>query len=165
MHSQKQIRSSSIFLIELILAIFFFSLASAVCVQIFVKSHLLSQSSQQLNFAVRECGSVAELLTTADGLSHFGLQLASLYPQAEQSDFPTVTLYYDRQFCPCDSHNAIYRLTFTLTDISASFRGSTADAFNTYETTLLFEDLSSKSTIYRLDVSHHIPKEVQHEKK
>ena len=59
-------RSSSLFLMELILAILFFSIASAVCVQFFVKSHLLSRSSDALNYAANECASVAELLDTAN---------------------------------------------------------------------------------------------------
>lgn len=40
MTPQKQSRSSALFLTELTLAILFFAAASAVCVQIFVKSHL-----------------------------------------------------------------------------------------------------------------------------
>ncbi len=52
MTPQKQSRSSALFLTELTLAILFFAAASAVCVQIFVKSHLLSLHSRQLNLAV-----------------------------------------------------------------------------------------------------------------
>ena len=47
-------QSSSLFLMELILAILFFSITSAVCVQFFVKSHLLSRESKALAQAVNE---------------------------------------------------------------------------------------------------------------
>ena len=42
-------KRSSLFLLELIIAILFFSLTSAVCVQIFVRAHLISRQTQELN--------------------------------------------------------------------------------------------------------------------
>ena len=44
---------SSLFLLELIFAILFFSVASAVCVQVFVKSHTLSTQAHDLTQASR----------------------------------------------------------------------------------------------------------------
>ena len=43
---------SSLFLIELILAIFFFIIAMAVCLQLFVKAHTLSNDTISMNHAV-----------------------------------------------------------------------------------------------------------------
>ena len=43
---------SSLFLMELILVILFFAVAGSICVQIFVKAHLLSQSSSDLNLSL-----------------------------------------------------------------------------------------------------------------
>ena len=54
MKHRNRAKSSSLFLLELVLAILFFSLASAVCVQFFVKSHILSRDAQRLNHAVSE---------------------------------------------------------------------------------------------------------------
>ena len=51
MNRKNRAQSSTLFLLELILAILFFSLASAVCVQFFVKSRLLSRGAQNLNHA------------------------------------------------------------------------------------------------------------------
>ena len=45
-------KRSSLFLLELIIAILFFSLTSAVCVQIFVRAHLISRQTQELNTAL-----------------------------------------------------------------------------------------------------------------
>lgn len=58
---------SSLFLMELILAILFFSLASAICVQMFVKGHSLSSDSVKLNHAVIYCESMAEMFYSTDG--------------------------------------------------------------------------------------------------
>ncbi len=58
---------SSLFLMELILVILFFSLASAVCVQMFVRSHVLSSTSVELNNAVVWCESMAEAFYAFDG--------------------------------------------------------------------------------------------------
>lgn len=58
---------SSLFLMELILAILFFSLAAAICVQMFVKSHQLSRDSVKLNHAVVYCESMAETFYSTDG--------------------------------------------------------------------------------------------------
>ena len=57
-------RSSSLFLMELIFAILFFSVASAVCVEFFVKAHLLSRDSDALSRAVNECAGAAEIICT-----------------------------------------------------------------------------------------------------
>lgn len=58
---------SGLFLMELILSILFFSLSSAVCVQLFVKSHLISQQSVDLNSAVEWCQNIAEAFYGTNG--------------------------------------------------------------------------------------------------
>lgn len=58
---------SGLFLMELILSIFFFSLSGAICVQLFVKSHLISQQSVDLNRAVECCQNVAEVFYGCNG--------------------------------------------------------------------------------------------------
>lgn len=63
----KRSSKSSLFLMELIMSILFFSLAAAVCVQLFVTSHTLSKSSVELNHAVVECESLAEYLQGTNG--------------------------------------------------------------------------------------------------
>ena len=159
MQSHKHVRSSSIFLIELILAIFFFSLASAVCVQIFVKSHLLSRDSERLSHAVNECCSVAEVLTTAESLDAAITQLQILYPHMQVAA-PSATICYDTEFKPCSQADATYQLTFTINDISGIFFDNDA-VFSTYEARLAFREYTSDTIIYSLTVSHHIAKEVQ----
>ncbi|MBP5453505.1 MAG: hypothetical protein J6Y09_02690 [Lachnospiraceae bacterium] len=43
---------SALFLMELIIVIFFFALTSAVCLQVFVKAHLVAKETKGLNYAV-----------------------------------------------------------------------------------------------------------------
>lgn len=51
---------SGLFLIELIIVILFFSLASTVCIQLFVKAHLLGKQTEELNRGVSISQNLAE---------------------------------------------------------------------------------------------------------
>ena len=86
-------RSSSLFLMELILAIFFFSAASAVCVQFFVKSHLLSRDSNALNHAVNICAGVAETVSAAESIQDAAGLLKELFPDSAFPDGDSMDLY------------------------------------------------------------------------
>ena len=91
MKYQRHNNTSSLFLLELILAVLFFSVASALCIQIFTKAHLMSQDARDLNFAVNEVSSMAE--QTPDGT----LQDAAAY--------------YDSSYTSCEKSDAVYVLT------------------------------------------------------
>lgn len=58
---------SSLFLIELIIAILFFAIGSAVCVRAFVKAHDLSMRAKDLSFASAQASSAASVLEYTDG--------------------------------------------------------------------------------------------------
>lgn len=51
MSGQRSSSKSGLFLIELIIAIVFFAVASAICIQLFVKSHLISARSNDIGMA------------------------------------------------------------------------------------------------------------------
>lgn len=87
---QQKASRSSLFLLELIIAIAFFSVASAFCVQFFVKSHQIEQQSYDLNHAVNAATSVAE--------------------QFRSTDMKPTVLYYNKDWVICDSNEAIYSL-------------------------------------------------------
>ena len=91
MKYQRHNNTSSLFLLELILAVLFFSVASALCIQIFTKAHLMSQDARDLNFAVNEVSSMAEHMS--DGT----LQDAAAY--------------YDSSYASCEKADAVYVLT------------------------------------------------------
>lgn len=58
---------TGLFLMELMMAILFFCLAAAVCVQMFIKGHILSDRSVSLNHAVVYCESMTETFYSCDG--------------------------------------------------------------------------------------------------
>lgn len=172
-------RSSSLFLMELILAILFFSVASAVCVQFFVKSHLLNLDSNALTHAVNECSGVAEVITTTDSLTDGLSLLQAQYPEGRYPDLNvlddlikslvpsdvlvekngTIQIYYDEAFAPCAEPSAAYTL-----DIQITYSGQMMDlVLGMYENSS--EGISDTTSgqnadepIYQLVAKHHIPR-------
>ena len=97
-------RRSSLFLMELIIAILFFSLASTVCVRIFVKSHTLGQESIQLNHAVSAATSVAEIFRNQE--NPFDI-LERQYPDGIRND-NNYQFFYSGNWSLCNKEEAIY---------------------------------------------------------
>lgn len=58
---------SSLFLMELIIALLFFSLASTVCIRLFVNAHSLSSQTVDMNYAVNYAQNMAEAFIGCDG--------------------------------------------------------------------------------------------------
>ena len=149
MTPQKQSRLSALFLTELTLAILFFAAASAVCVQIFVRSHLLSLHSRQLNLAVNESAAIAELIEASDSMDEAAELIIRRYPLAEMTAGSTVKLliFYSKELIPCeaDSPEAALVLSVTLSQ----------------ENRELYADLCSEN-IYTLHISHHLQRRPSH---
>ena len=116
MNRKNRAQSSTLFLLELILAILFFSLASAVCVQFFVKSRLLSRGAQNLNHAVNECSGIAEIVNSSDSMDSALAVIQDIYQEADISgeDSPTVNIYYDKNFTPCKTGQETFILKTAL---------------------------------------------------
>ena len=162
MNRKSRAKSSSLFLLELILAILFFSIASAVCVQIFVKSHLLSADAQALNLAVSECSGAAEVIYASEDADDAVDKLSEIYSRedispgayngAYDSEAPALKAYYDEDLQPCRKKDGCYELVISLSQ----------------ENTMLSADIEMLDTedgdsVYRLDVKHHIQKEAADE--
>ena len=156
-------RSSSLFLMELIIAILFFSASSAVCVQFFVKSHILSQNAQRLNHAVNECSGIAEIVSTSSGIDEAVDLITGLYPDAsvEVSSPPSpegteenvgktsvsARIYYNEAFIPCAEGEGRYVLEAALWE-----QGRTL----TVGMTMMGEE---EAPIYELTVKHYLQRE------
>ena len=111
MHS-KPARRSSLFLLELLIAILFFSLSAAVCVRIFVKSYTLELESADLNYAVHASTSIAEILYHHETPVEY---LKDTYPLAD-FDKNSICIYYDTDWQPSNIENSAYILELTLND-------------------------------------------------
>ena len=149
MKKRNRARSSSLFLLELIIAILFFSIASAVCVQFFVKSHSMSQDSQDLNFAVSECSSIAEIVQTSDSEKAAISEVKKSYPDAritESEDFTTCSIFFDRNFNPCDSYDE---------DFSYYIEADFESEGGMIECNLIATQADNENAIYELEVKHY----------
>ena len=187
MMRKSRARASSLFLMELILAILFFSAASGICVQFFVRSHLLSRDSDALSHAVNECSGIAETVCAADSKAEAFTLLQSLYPDgqypgaAEENNasrepvVATAAVYYDSAFHPCKKADAAYLLTLQLAEIDGMLDAGIwmqkyvpADAISEEEKnreTAKNGDDGKPDAIYELNIQHHMAGRTGYEKR
>ena len=137
---------SSLFLMEMIIAILFFSLASAVCIQLFAKSHTLSTKTVNQNHAVIQAQNLAESYLAYEG------SLEEMTPLFEHCSLEAasnkLTLSFDAQWNTTQEENAVYQAV--LIGYPADDKGLiTADITVSEKETL-------DSPLYTLQVAHHI---------
>jgi len=92
-------RSSSkagLFLVELIIVIAFFSLASAHCMRLFAYSHVLGNKSENLNMAINATQSAAEIFRASGGNSEHILRLLA----GSEVTGENITVDYNKQWQP-----------------------------------------------------------------
>lgn len=108
-------RRTPLVLMELIITILFFSVVSALCTQIFLKSYQIREDSDQYNRAVRACSSVTELIICDGG--NFNT-LKEAYPEGvENSD--TFTIETNDSECVIATHTRegkTVKITVSYTD-------------------------------------------------
>lgn len=97
---------SSLFLIELILAILFFSLGSAVCVRIFAHAAIISRSASDLSFASSQVSSAASVIRFSDDPAG---NAASYFPGARAQE-DSFSVFYDADHTLCNEEDAIYTM-------------------------------------------------------
>lgn len=156
MKHRNRARSSSLFLMELILAILFFSLASAICVQIFVTSHRLNADSEVLNYSVNECCGLAEIVDASRSLEECVSLLHEVYPEAHISEIsPTqfkMLIWYDDTLSMCEANDGSYALSIRLAQ--KDYMINTVIDFST----------ASGEPVYQLETTHHIARQVTDER-
>ena len=142
--------ASSLFLLELILAILFFSIASAVCVQLFIKAHLLSTDARALNVAVNECASAAEIISTSDSEQEALSLVQQAFPDASVSDDGSaLDCFFGENLTPAEKESASYVLHV---ELLRSGRQLDAD--------IGFLRLSDASSVYSLTLQHHLQRRI-----
>ncbi len=139
---------SSLFLIELIIAILFFSAGSAVCIRAFSQAWLMSREAADLSFASAQVSSAASAVRYTDGSAE---ALRAYFPETEaleeEGDSRTCAVYYDEDRQPCSAAEASYVLTIRTiqdgnrTDAFLSMAGP--DGESIYELNLCFPSPSS----------------------
>lgn len=145
---------SSLFLMELIIAILFFSLASAVCLRMFAKSHQLSTDASAGNQTVN----VAELIRY--DLQNDTRTLSDTYPEADilysvvsnaADVYNGSVIYFNKSWETCSADLAEYRLVIQAQDSSATLRKYVLSMYSLSDAT---------DCIYELPLSIHIAREV-----
>lgn len=101
---------AKLFLTELMLAIFFFSLVTAFCVQLFAEAHTMSIESEKLTGAVNAAANTAECYGCWDFRKE---SWESIFPEGSwQEDGWCIA--YDEQWQPCKEGGS-YLLSMQLT--------------------------------------------------
>ena len=124
MNGSRRARSSVMFLTELMFAILFFAICSAICVHIFVKSHILTQEASETEYALSACDSAAELAASADDLFEVIELFKTAYPLLESTAYDEagnditagdaaeneteLLIFYDGSGQACGRENAQY---------------------------------------------------------
>lgn len=109
--NSKPARRSSLFLLELMIAILFFCLCTGYCVKMFVKAHEVSVHSEDLTRSVRKCSNLAEVFrNSADHEAAFSNE----FPSGDWIDASTFQVCYDEDWLPCDAASAFYTIQAVL---------------------------------------------------
>lgn len=148
MKYQRHNNISSLFLLELILAVLFFSVASALCIQIFTKAHLMSQDARDLNFAVNEVSSMAEQISA--GTLHSDTAASSddtaSDPSTQMPDdsLQDAAAYYNSSYASCEKADAVYVLTVHYEPEDTLLKAH-----------ISMDTIADNRNIYTLDVTKH----------
>lgn len=148
MKYQRHNNTSSLFLLELILAVLFFSVASALCIQIFTKAHLMSQDARDLNFAVNEVSSMAEQISAgtlhSDTAASSGDTASDPSTQMPDDSLQDAAAYYDSSYASCEKANAVYVLTVHYEPEDTLLKAH-----------ISMDTVADNRNIYTLDVTKH----------
>lgn len=90
---------SGLFLMELMISILFFSLAGAICIQMFVHAHLLNNTSRDLNHSVEWCQNISEVFYGCNGNEEEMVSLLNCYHSVSEEGTMYI-LFFDKNFQP-----------------------------------------------------------------
>lgn len=108
MKKQYAASRSGLFLIELILSVFFFIIAAAVVMQLFVKSHFISKDTININHALLYTQNISEIFLAAYG--DFNAVETAFHPEIQDTgNGATAILYFDKDWQRQDTRtDAVY---------------------------------------------------------
>ena len=132
---------SSLFLLEIMLNILFFTVLVTICLQLFFKAHHLSTDTAILHKTATTCNSIAEVYQSAGNGEEM---ILNIYPKSIILN-NTIILYFDRNFTACAEFESAYRAVLS------------KDA-NTQLLHISFLRKDETEAIYQLDVSSYLSK-------
>ncbi len=98
---------SSLFLMELIIVLLFFSISAAICMKVFASAKVKTQMSRDMSNASFAAESLAEAFK-AEKMD--GKPMSALYPNATEYD-GVMTVYYDADWALAEKYEGKYRAT------------------------------------------------------
>lgn len=107
----KKSSKSGLFLMELVLAIVLFAIASGVCVQLFITAHRLSHSSSDVTRAVAAAQNAAECFHSTGG---DGEDMAQILGGIAEGSI--VFVRFDENWNPAFWEDAVYGMQIELTE-------------------------------------------------
>ncbi|MCI8993914.1 MAG: hypothetical protein HFG80_14620 [Eubacterium sp.] len=151
---------SSLFLMEIMLAVLFFSIAGALCLQMFAKSHQMENDTTNLSMAANHVQSTVELLKHSVSPSRenrtddfFPECILTEYPHAELNS-GTTSIYFDPDWNHCEKTQGAFCMEITppeTEDIKeAEDSGLFCRTISVYKTGV-------KEPVYSFDLKLHIP--------
>ena len=156
---------SGLFLLEIVIAILFFAIVSAVCLRAFAKSHTLSQQASDTNHAISNMENVAELLKSVDpedlkNQDKITTTLQTVYPELS-TQYRIWDIYFDSDWEACNIDDAVYQITATdktdiFTDTASDTSSTDSDngqSVRTYKLTA--RNVSDDSEIEQLTLKLH----------
>lgn len=136
---------------ELIIAILFFSLASTVCIQLFVKSYIISTDTVDKNNSIIQAQNLAESYLGFEG--DF-TQIARLFPNAVlNTSADELSLYFDKDWTPSDSDSANYIV------VLCQKKSDVQELIAAEIIISSFNSTKEDSIIYSLPLLYHIPEQ------
>lgn len=145
MKKRKRASASTLFLMELIIAVMFFSLAATVCIYVFVHAHVLSRNAKHLNMAVNITSDAAEIIRSQNSISGVRSIFLRTYRNVSISGPDSscdIEVYFDDHYREIDGNHAVFteKIHMELQDSLLKI----AIVFNN----------ADGNTIYTLDLNH-----------
>lgn len=138
---------ASLFLIELILAVLFFSLGSSICIRVFAQASLISREAADLSFASSQVSSAAAVFRSSDDPA---ADAARFFSGAE-TEPDGFSVFYDESRTLCTEEQAVYTMTVTLSEtdgmIHAHISMSGSDGEIIYKLDLNYPAAVSKEAV------------------
>ena len=149
---------SGLFLMEIMLAILFFSIAGALSLNMFAKSRQMSEDAFHLSMASDQVRNAAERLkhaavsdTEKSKDTFFSECMSEAYPNADETD-SGFSVYFDRDWNSCGREEGFFCMEITPSRTKET--GLFCCNFSVIQT-------DGGDTIYSLDVKLHVPNRPQ----